>query len=65
MKYDSPRVQAYIEQDVEGARQDSLDLLDEERDGYIAPPCTSNNSAATIAGECGSEASEQVTWFSA
>jgi hypothetical protein len=32
MKYDSPRVQAYIEQDVEGARQDSLDLLDEERD---------------------------------
>ena len=32
MKYDSPRVQAYIEQDVEDARQDSLNLLDEERD---------------------------------
>ena len=30
--HDSPRVAAYVEADNEQARQDSLDLLDEERD---------------------------------
>ena len=31
-RHDSPRVAAYIEAENEKARQDSLDLLDEERD---------------------------------
>ena len=30
--HDSPRVAAYVEADNERARQDALDLLDEERD---------------------------------
>ena len=30
--HDSPRVAAYVEADNETTRQDSLDLLDEERD---------------------------------
>ena len=32
IRHDSPRVTAYVEADNEKARQDSLDLLDEERD---------------------------------
>ena len=32
IRHDSPRVEAYVEADNEKARQDSLDLLDEERD---------------------------------
>ena len=32
MIHDSPRVQAYVEYDAEEARQDSLDLLEEERE---------------------------------
>ena len=32
IRHDSPRVAAYIEADNEQARQDALDLLDEERD---------------------------------
>ena len=32
IRHDSPRVAAYVEDDNEKARQDSLDLLDEERD---------------------------------
>ena len=32
IRHDSPRVVAYVEADNEKARQDSLDLLDEERD---------------------------------
>ena len=32
IRHDSPRVAAYVEADNEKARQDSLDLLDEERD---------------------------------
>ena len=32
IRHDSPRVAAYVEVDNEKARQDSLDLLDEERD---------------------------------
>ena len=34
--FDSPRTQAYVQQDAEDARQDSLDLLDEERDVALA-----------------------------
>ena len=34
--FDCPRIQAYIQQDAEDARQDSLDLLDEERDVALA-----------------------------
>ena len=34
--HDSPRVAAYVEEDNEKARQDALDLLDEERDLAIA-----------------------------
>ena len=36
MMYDSPRVQAYVQEDAEDARQDGLDLLDEERDVALA-----------------------------
>ena len=32
LEHDSPRVAAYVEQDNESARQDALDLLEEERD---------------------------------
>ena len=32
IRHDSPRVAAYVEADNEKARQDTLDLLDEERD---------------------------------
>ena len=32
MIHDLPRVEAYIETDVEEARQDNLDLLEEERE---------------------------------
>ena len=32
IRHDSPRVTAYVEADNEQARQDSLDVLDEERD---------------------------------
>ena len=32
IRHDSPRVAAYIETDNEKARQDALDLLDEEHD---------------------------------
>ena len=32
IRHDSPRVEAYVEADNEKARQDALDLLDEERD---------------------------------
>ena len=32
IRHDSPHVAAYVEGDNEKARQDSLDLLDEERD---------------------------------
>ena len=32
MIHDSPRVQAYVENDAEVARHDSLDLLEEERE---------------------------------
>ena len=32
IRHDSPRVAAYVEADNEKARQDSLDLFDEERD---------------------------------
>ena len=32
IRHDSPRVATYVEADNEKARQDSLDLLDEERD---------------------------------
>ena len=32
IRHDSPRVAAYVEADNERARQDALDLLDEERD---------------------------------
>ena len=32
IRHDSPRVAAYVEADNEKAHQDSLDLLDEERD---------------------------------
>ena len=34
--HDSPHVAAYVEEDNEKARQDALDLLDEERDLAIA-----------------------------
>ena len=34
--HDSPRVAAYVEADNEQARQEALDLLDEERDLAIA-----------------------------
>ena len=36
IRHDSPRVAAYVEEDNEKARQDALDLLDEERDLAIA-----------------------------
>ena len=36
MMYDSPRIQAYVQEDTEDARQDGLDLLDEERDVALA-----------------------------
>ena len=36
IRHDSPRVAAYIEADNEKAHQDSLDLLDEERDLAVA-----------------------------
>ena len=36
IRHDSPRVAAYIEADNKEARQDALDLLDEERDLAIA-----------------------------
>ena len=36
IRHDSPRVVAYVEEDNEKARQDALDLLDEERDLAIA-----------------------------
>ncbi len=32
IRHDSPRVAAYVEADNEKARQDAIDLLDEERD---------------------------------
>jgi hypothetical protein len=32
VQYDSPRVEAYEEKDVEASRQLSVDLLEEERD---------------------------------
>ena len=32
IRHDSPRVAAYVEADNEKARQEALDLLDEERD---------------------------------
>ena len=32
IRHDSPRVAAYVEADNEQARQDTIDLLDEERD---------------------------------
>ena len=32
IRHDSPRVAAYVEANNEQARQDALDLLDEERD---------------------------------
>ena len=32
IRHDSPRVTAYVEADNEKARQNSMDLLDEERD---------------------------------
>ena len=32
IRHDSPRVAAYVEADNEQARQDALDLLDEQRD---------------------------------
>jgi len=32
IRHDSPRVVSYVEADNEKARQDALDLLDEERD---------------------------------
>ena len=32
IRHDSPRVAAYVEADSEQARQDALDLLDEQRD---------------------------------
>ena len=38
IRHDSPRVVAYIEADNELARQDALDLLDEERDLAAACP---------------------------
>ena len=38
IRHDSPRVAAYVEADNEAARQDALDLLDEERD--IAAACS-------------------------
>ena len=38
IRHDSPRVAAYVEADNEKARQDSLDLLDEER--YLAEACS-------------------------
>ena len=38
IRHDSPRVAAYVEADNGKARQDSLDLLDEERD--IAAACS-------------------------
>ena len=36
IRHDSPRVAAYVEADNERARQDALDLLDEERDLAVA-----------------------------
>ena len=36
IRHDSPRVAAYVEADNEKARQDALDLLDEERDRAAA-----------------------------
>ena len=36
IRHDSPRVAAYVEADNEKARQDALDLLDEERDLAVA-----------------------------
>ena len=36
IRHDSPRVAAYVEADNEKARQEALDLLDEERDLAIA-----------------------------
>ena len=36
IRHDSPRVAAYIETDNKKARQDALDLLDEERDLAMA-----------------------------
>ena len=36
IRHDSPRVAAYVEADNERARQEALDLLDEERDLEIA-----------------------------
>ena len=38
IRHDSPRVAAYVEADNEQARQDALDLLDEERD--LAAACS-------------------------
>ena len=38
IRHDSPRVAAYVEADNEKARQDSLDLLDEER--YLTAACS-------------------------
>ena len=40
IRHDSPRVAAYIEADNESARQDSLDLLDEECDLVAAHSAT-------------------------
>ena len=36
IRHDSPRVAAYVEADNEKARQEALDLLDEERDIAVA-----------------------------
>ena len=36
IRHDSPRVAAYVEADNEKARQDAIDLLDEERDLAVA-----------------------------
>ena len=36
LMFDSPRILAYIQQDAEDARHDSLDLLDKERDVALA-----------------------------
>ena len=38
IRHDSPRVAAYVEADNEKARQDALDLVDEERDLAAARP---------------------------
>jgi hypothetical protein len=62
-QYDSPRVEAYKEEDAEQSIQLSVDLLEEERDlAARDPPSTSRISAAITAAEFANARSKKGTW---